>query len=196
MQLTSGEVKKYIIRIRPFIVFSAYLFIGSIFAGYFIAHNYDRETAALLDELKKKFLPSREYSQLKIFVYIFENNLTVLSVSLLFSLVAGISSLLIVIANGIILGVFAVIVSESVSTGYLIAGILPHGIFEIPAMILTSAIGLRIGMTAILKLFGRKMSLAEEIFDGFGFYIFIIIPLLFVAAFVESFITPVILSLA
>jgi stage II sporulation protein M len=193
--LTIIEIKKYAISLKPYVAFSTFLFIGSILAGYFIANNYNEETQELLNKMKEMFLPAKEYSQLQIFMFIFENNITVLSISLLFSVVAGISSLLSIIANGIILGVFSVIIAESISTEYLIAGILPHGIFEIPALIMTSSIGLRIGMVSILKLFGRKASFVREITGGFRFYVFIIVPLIFIAALTEAFVTPIILSM-
>ncbi len=194
MPSTATFMKDYMIGLRPYIIFVIFLFMGSVLAGYFIAHNYDKETEELLNEMKKMFMPAKEYSQLQTFMFIFENNITALTMSLIFSMAAGISSLLVVIANGIILGVFAVVISNTISTEYLISGILPHGTFEIPALILTSAIGLRIGVSSLSKLAGAKMNLSGEIAGGLKFYVLIVIPLLLVAALVEAFVTPVILS--
>ncbi|MFZ2970359.1 MAG: stage II sporulation protein M [Minisyncoccia bacterium] len=192
--MTIIEIKNYTNSLRPYIVFSIFLFIGSILAGYFIAHNYAKETEELLNEMKEMFLPAKEYSQLKIFMFIFENNVTVLSMSLLFSIMAGISSLLVITANGIILGVFAVIILENLSAEYFMAGILPHGIFEIPALILTSAVGFRIGAASLSKLFAGRSGLLSEIANGFRFFILIIVPLIFIAALTEAFVTPIFLS--
>jgi uncharacterized membrane protein SpoIIM required for sporulation/ABC-type transport system involved in multi-copper enzyme maturation permease subunit len=76
-----------------------------------------------------------------------------------------------------------------------IFGILPHGIFEIPALILASAAILHIGITLVTPRPQRTLGevLIESIADwakiGFG----LVLPLLTVAAVVETYITPVLL---
>ena len=70
-----------------------------------------------------------------------------------------------------------------------LAALLPHGIIEIPAMTLSSAIGLYLGYCVLLSLFGRRMDVAREILDSARMFVVWILPMLLVAAFIESYVT-------
>ncbi len=69
---------------------------------------------------------------------------------------------------------------------------LPHGIFEIPAAVLSTALSLRIGATLMSppdKLdvgAGVLMALADFV----KVFVFVVVPLLLVAAFIEANLTP------
>ncbi len=94
---------------------------------------------------------------------------------------------------GVVLGVFALI---GYSPAQLFAaGILPHGLFEIPALMLTSAAVLRMGAVLVTPQTGKSMGevVLEVIADCAKIFIGLVIPLLIVAAFVEAYITPSIL---
>jgi len=75
-------------------------------------------------------------------------------------------------------------------------GILPHGIFEIPALILASAAILHIGILLVTPRPQRTLGevLIEALADwakiGFG----LVLPLLTLAAIIETWVTPVLLS--
>ena len=76
------------------------------------------------------------------------------------------------------------------------AGVLPHGIFELPALLFGSAMVLYIG--AVLVTPQRGKSIGEVIIaliaDWFKVYVGLIVPLLAVAALIEAYVTPVILQ--
>ena len=75
---------------------------------------------------------------------------------------------------------------------FLAAFILPHGIFELPAAILTTGLALRIGVVPISP--PSELSLGEGMLlalaDWFKVVVFLVLPLLLVAAFIEANITP------
>lgn len=75
------------------------------------------------------------------------------------------------------------------------AGILPHGLFEIPALMLTAAAVLRVGAVLVTPQTGKSMGqvLLEVMADCAAVFIGLVIPLLIVAAFIEAYITPSIL---
>jgi stage II sporulation protein M len=60
---------------------------------------------------------------------------------------------------------------------------------------LSASIGLRLGYHVFLYLIGRPSELKKESIQGLKFYLQWIMPLLFVAAIIETFITPLILNL-
>jgi uncharacterized membrane protein SpoIIM required for sporulation/ABC-type transport system involved in multi-copper enzyme maturation permease subunit len=75
-------------------------------------------------------------------------------------------------------------------------GILPHGIFEIPALILSSAAVLYIGIALVTPRSQRTLGevLIESIADWTKIGIGLVLPLLTIAAVVETWVTPVLLS--
>ncbi|MCX7837922.1 MAG: stage II sporulation protein M [Anaerolineae bacterium] len=82
-------------------------------------------------------------------------------------------------------------------TGYvfLLAALLPHGIIEIPAVILMTAFALRAGASIIAPPAGFTAgeNLLRALADFVKIVLFVVIPLLFIAAVIEVNITPQIL---
>ena len=96
--------------------------------------------------------------------------------------------------NAILLGM----VASSVNGQWLLlaAGILPHGIFELPALILSCALGLLICRTGTEKLRKRSdVSFLRRVLDCNRVFLSFVAPLLLVAALVEAYITPALLKL-
>jgi uncharacterized membrane protein SpoIIM required for sporulation len=75
---------------------------------------------------------------------------------------------------------------------FFLAGVLPHGIFEIPALILSCAAVLHIGLVLVTPQAGRTIGevMLEGLADWARVFIGLAIPLLIVAAVVESQLTP------
>jgi uncharacterized membrane protein SpoIIM required for sporulation/ABC-type transport system involved in multi-copper enzyme maturation permease subunit len=75
---------------------------------------------------------------------------------------------------------------------FLAAFILPHGIFELPAVIIGAAAAVRVGASLINR--DRSLTLGEgwwsAIMDFFKLLIFVVIPLLLIAAIFEVHVTP------
>ncbi len=94
---------------------------------------------------------------------------------------------------GVVLGVFNLIGYSPVQL--FAAGILPHGLFEIPALMLTSAAVLRMGTVMVTPQTGKSMGqvVLEGVADCAEVFIGLVLPLLVIAAFVEAYITPSIL---
>ncbi len=132
------------------------------------------------------------------FLFIFGNNVRATFLIFLGGIVSfSVLGLIAYIVNigliGAVLGVFKLI-------GYsplllFVAGLLPHGIFEIPALMLSSAIVLRMGAVFVTPQTGRSMGqvFLELLADWVKIFAGVVIPLLVVAALIESYITPAIL---
>jgi stage II sporulation protein M len=77
-----------------------------------------------------------------------------------------------------------------------IFGILPHGIFEIPALILSSAAVLYIGIALVTP--RSQLTLGEVLIDAIADWakigVGLVLPLLTIAAILETWVTPVLLS--
>ena len=189
------EAKQYLYGLKKYIMFSSYIFTISVFGGYLIAQNYPEETQLLIEEISSMFLSGEEVTSWQIFLFIFENNVSKLFILLLLGAFAGLIPILSVFANGLLLGIFAQVVSEEISWTFFFLGILPHGIIEIPVLIISSAIGVRIGKVAIWRLFSKKESLLKELFKALKFFILVLVPLIFIAALIEAFLTAALLEM-
>jgi stage II sporulation protein M len=190
-----SEIKKYIKSLRYYILFSSFIFLFAVFSGYSFAQNFPEETQKIIEELKEFFSVSEDETSLQMFLFIFENNVIKLFTVIFLGVFAGLIPLLSVWGNGMILGIFAQIISQELSWSFFILGILPHGIIEIPVLILSTAIGIRIGKIAVWRLFGRNKNFTKEFTKAIKFYILVLVPLLFIAALIEAFITPIILEI-
>lgn len=129
------------------------------------------------------------------FGYIFTHNLrTTLVIFGLGIFSFGVLGELIYIINiGVIGGVFAALNYFGFSAGELfLAGILPHGIFELPAIMLVSAGVLYFGSVLITPNPEKTMGevLIYTLADWFTVFVGLVVPLLLIAALVETYITP------
>ncbi len=190
-----SEIKEYLKSLKNYILFSSLVFLFAIFSGYLFAQNFPEETQKIVEELKTFFSGSEEMTDWQIFLFILENNVIKLFTVILLGIFAGLIPLLSLWGNGMILGIFAQIVSQELSWTFLILGILPHGIIEIPVLILSAAIGIRIGKLAVWRIFGRHRNFRKEFTKAIKFYIVVLVPLLFIAALIEAFITPIFLGM-
>lgn len=79
-----------------------------------------------------------------------------------------------------------------------VAGILPHGIFELSAIILATAAMLRVGAQLVTPQSDKSLGeiLLLSLADWFRVFVGIVLPLLAIAALVEIYITPLFIKLA
>jgi stage II sporulation protein M len=129
-----------------------------------------------------------------IFERLFSNNLEACILLFLGGASFGILTIFIMSLNGIVIGAIMEIVHNDHSALFVAAAILPHGIFEIPAFIISGALGILLAQSLIAEWYGSGDS-AVDAGKFFRIFVFYVLPLVAIAAFVESFITPVIIHL-
>jgi stage II sporulation protein M len=132
-------------------------------------------------------------------LFIFANNvratfLIFLGGTVSFSVLGMMAYLVNVGLIGAVLGVFKLIGFSP--WALFAAGLLPHGIFEIPALLVATALMLRFGAVLVTPQIGKSMGqvVIELVADWAKVFVGVVIPLLAVAAVVEAYITPVILQ--
>lgn len=79
---------------------------------------------------------------------------------------------------------------------FLITALVPHGIFEIPAILLSITLGFFLCKELMMKLLGdhKDVSLIDVIRHIMQLYIGWLLPLLMIAAVIESYITPILIQ--
>ena len=126
------------------------------------------------------------------------------------NLLAGIISILYGIVPFLFFPVFSILINASIlgamgalyylsgiGLGILALGILPHGIFEIPALLLCVAMGIRLCLTLtrmILRKYGA-LEFQETLYGTLQVYFLWALPLFTLAAVIECTLTPWLLGL-
>ncbi|MDK2869050.1 MAG: stage sporulation protein [Pyrococcus sp.] len=177
---------------RLIFVSSLLLFVGSL-VGIFLSFDYiTNETINKHGEINVMPLLEKEFNEEKLsFSYIFVNNLrVVLLLSFGGVLTFGGLTFLNLILNGINLGI---LFYDSLLLGDLKAFFLlifPHGVFEIPGMIIAGAAGFKIPYEVLRFALSKKEEIiTEEDAKEFFKLVSISIVLIFIAALIESTIT-------
>ncbi len=167
-------------------------FIISVFAGLLISLKDLGLQENYLEMLKNSFGWIKTLSPLSIMLVIFLNN----AVKSLFAIVLGagfgIIPVIFVAGNGLILGLVANEVSKQQGIVLVLAALVPHGIIEIPMILISAGLGLRLGYFMYLSLRGEKKDMKYELAESLRLYMRLVMPLLFVSAMIETFVTPVI----
>jgi uncharacterized membrane protein SpoIIM required for sporulation len=125
------------------------------------------------------------------FFLILRNNLLVGALMVLLApLTLGVFGGLGTLVNGFVVGYIGGLFFEFSRLGFFVCGIAPHGIIELPALVLAAAFALRVGASMVRPtpegwLSGMRLSLADY---GRGALVFV--PMFTVAAFIEAYVTP------
>ena len=131
------------------------------------------------------FLPS-EITTVSIAV----NNLTAVFVMLLGAVSIGIVTVLGLVLNGLLIGVVVGLAGQELSTTVILALLVPHGIIEIPALLIVAAIGLRFGRLTVRYIRGTESELVtERDLREAGWLVAVACLLIVVAAYIEANVT-------
>lgn len=174
---------KYLKDTKNYIWFATILFfclalIGGLFPIFFQQQIFD-----LIRELLEQTEGLDVWNMIR---FIFINNLKSSFFAIFCGVLFGIVPFAVSVANGYVLGFVA---SKTIaSEGTLVLWrLLPHGIFELPAVLISIGMGLRLGM--FLFAYKEKDKLREFgkwLTDSLRVFIFIVIPLLALAAIIEG----------
>jgi stage II sporulation protein M len=195
--------KDYLKKIRPIVlkICIAFFAFMIIFGVILILDLFGLKELLLkiMNEMTKNLSGLiNEQGQIKTIDLILNN----LRVSLL-AIVAGIVPFLflpmvILLINSVILGVMmGIFAGQSVKMSILmfLAGVLPHGIFELTAIFISVACGTFLCSTVTKKIRGKNKGakISNVIKNSLKAFFIIVVPLIVVAGLIESFVTPAII---
>jgi stage II sporulation protein M len=153
------------------------------------------------NEALRDLIPIEEYGEMlsplpqsDFFLFILFNNIFTLLLSFFLSPLLLVVPVLSLTANGWVLAFIGGWVVEQESLGFLLAGVLPHGVFELPALIIAQAAALSFGATVIVAVFREeKRPLVLPSLKQNTRYLGIALLLLVPAAIIETYVTPLLL---
>jgi stage II sporulation protein M len=173
---------KYVKDSEIFIYAIIGIFLFFILIGFFISAPqpiYD----AIINYIQDILAKTENLSLLDTIFFIISNNVQSTFLSISFGVFFGIFPVVNAVVNGYVLGFVS---SISVSNGgiFTLWRLLPHGIFELPAVFISLGLGLRTGMFVFQK--DKLKSLKNYLINSFKVFLFIILPLLIIAGIIEG----------
>lgn len=166
-------------KIKNYFIFSIITFFLFVIIGIIFPNFFEKQILNLINSLIKK---TEDMNFISLFVFITANNLQVSFIGMILGILFGIIPAITLIVNGYVLGfvINRAIASEGI---FIIWRLFPHGIFELPAVLISISLGIRLGID--LKNFKKNIKSSLIIF------ILIVIPLLIIAGIIESFLVIV-----
>lgn len=172
----------YLKETRNYIYFSIGLFLAGMVIGLWFSGFF----AKYFDELIRKVIEETSGMSIReLIFFIFQNNVASAFSALMLGILIGIVPIFSILLNGTLLGyVFSKAVAvEGISTLWRIV---PHGIFELPAIFIAVGIGIRFGMFWFVKKGNRAEEFRKRFWGGIKVFLTIILPLLVIAAIIEG----------
>jgi stage II sporulation protein M len=186
---------RYVWGLRIYLVIIVAIFIAFYILGYVAAMMMPGTGSNVVSGFKQEVTPLKSMSPLGLMLGIFLNNAVKCFLAIVLGLAAGVAPVLFMLANGLILGIVIGVTIRGTSLAYVLVGTVPHGVIEIPMVLISSAIGLKLGVDVVLKILGKKSGIGKDIREGLTMYAVYILPLLFLAAIIETFVTGPLLYL-
>jgi len=171
-----------------FLFITAIFFIAAV-TGYLYGASDETYSDAIIEELGEEFSDLMDLSAPMIVFNIFTRNTFLSFIALVSGIVFGLIPLGFIALNGVLIGVIMQMAEKEMGSFFVIMAIVPHGIIELPMVILSSAIGLKLGQELLCMLIDRDSNIKEEFIKGIRTFTVLVIPFLLVAAFIEVYIT-------
>ncbi|WP_318785329.1 stage II sporulation protein M [Methanimicrococcus hacksteinii] len=195
--LSKKQIRPYLVSLaasyeKPLIL-TAVLFVLSLIIGC-IAGSLYPEIMAYFFNLSG--LPGDD--PLNLVSYIFFNNVRIVFMLIFLGFVFGILPAAIIIVNGVTIGLVSEYTVKAEGILFLLVGLLPHGVIEIPVILLGSSVGFGLGMQAAKTISGSLpfSEFRKSFVDATWIFFLIAVPLLFIAAVIEVYVTGTLLSIA
>lgn len=170
---------------RNYIYFSFILFVVIGLIGFFYPHIF---TDKINEMIKNLVDQTKGLGPIGMISYIITNNIRSAFFAFLFGVLFGVVPMGILVVNGYVLGYVA---SKATNVGGIsvLWRLFPHGIFEIPAIMISIGLGIRIGLFLFIYK-GKSKDMGEEykkwFIDSIKSFVFVVIPLLVIAGIIEG----------
>lgn len=181
----SGQFRKsleYIKESKKFIYLIIGIFFFFVLFGYFVPAPqavHDK----IMDFIKQVLEETKDMQQQELIKFIISNNIKSTFSGIFLGIIFGIFPIASAVANGYLLGFVSLI---SVNSGGILTlwKILPHGIFELPAVFISLGLGLKFGTFLFKK---RKLKTFKNyLVNSLRTFLLVVVPLLIIAGIIEG----------
>ena len=176
------EGSDYIKKSKNFIYVALAIFVLFIVVGYLVPPS-DSIKSAIQNFIEELFEETENMTWFELAKFLFLNNVQSSFFGMIFGVFFGLFPLMVVVVNGYLLGFVAsrVVGSEGIFTLWRL---FPHGIFEIPAVLISVGLGLKLGTFILQK--NKTKSLKGLLIKSLKAFFVVVVPLLILAAIIEA----------
>lgn len=172
---------KYIKDSKNYILFASLLLLFSVIIGFAFPSLFEKQVLKVVEDLINQ---TEGLSGLGLINFIIFNNMKSAFFGLIFGVLFAIVPFIVTIVNGYVLG-FVMNKSISVEGILVLWRLFPHGIFEIPAVLISIGLGLKLG-TFLFNRKLRKIGFKRLIKISLKVFLLVIVPLLIIAGVIEG----------
>lgn len=174
-----NESLNYVKESKPYIWLSVFVFFLFSFIG-FIFPMFQEQIFRIIQELSGLFEGKNLWETTGL---IFFNNARASIIAIITGIFFGVFPLIIALGNGYLVGFVSRFVTDQTSI-LEIWRLVPHGIFELPAVLISVGFGLKIGIEVLTK--PGKENLFRNLEMSLKAFVLIVLPLLAIAAIIEG----------
>jgi stage II sporulation protein M len=191
MQVTQIIRQKVLIRN---LILAAIIFFVSLVLGMLIGRNTVEGIMGQLGAILEPLALTGKLTILLFFIIFINNAIKALAIIFL-GILLGLPPLLFIVVNGFILGGLGSALESVNGWSYVMASFVPHGVIEIPLILLAAALGFTVGMESLKWLVRRESQVKLQLSNSLKVYARWILPGLAVAAIIEVLLTPLLIGL-
>lgn len=170
--------------IKPYILILALIFAAAFLAGTLAPAPVRKEATKAFQFVADQY---RGLAGGALFFNILLHNVMGSILILVSGVLFGIIPTFAIGANGFFLGVVYRQTAEVMGYSKAALKVLPHGVFELPALLIAASYGLWLGVTVVRRIRGKESNLLRFYIEhAFRRYFAIVFPLLVVAAGIET----------
>jgi stage II sporulation protein M len=170
--------------IKPYILILTLIFVVAFLAGILAPSSTRQQMTDAFQVVADNY---RGLEGGKLFFTILLHNVMATIFLLISGIIVGIIPTLAIGANGFVLGVVYRQTAEIIGYSKAAMMVLPHGVIEIPALLIAASYGLWLGVMIVRRMQGRESTLLRfHIEHAFRRYFAIVFPLLIVAVGIET----------
>jgi stage II sporulation protein M len=188
-EINQPEPKR--IKLIPHIILASIIFIVCLTAGILMPVGGMEQ---VLEEMQAVIEMLEGLSPIALILVIFLNNAIKCLLVVFLGIILGVPPVIFVCYNAYTIGALVAALGPELGYGTVIASLLPHGIIEIPVLVFCTALGISIGAEVWKYLTRQESQVKKQLRFSFKIYFRWLILALFIAAIIEVFITPLIVS--
>jgi len=193
MNFIEKEMQPALEAVKKYIPLSVFIFSLSFLGGVFFANMYPEIVEDSIGELRKAFSFLFTLGPIEMGLFIFFNNTVKVFLFMLLGVLFALPTLFFLILNGWVLGTVVTATYPALGIKGIFMGLCLHGFFELSAMFIGTSLGFWIGVTAYrqakegaTKIFPLPTSMKSVLFISMSVFFRIILPLLLIAAIIET----------
>jgi stage II sporulation protein M len=170
-------------KLKKYLIFSVLLFFISLILGIMFPDIFKEQVLKLMKELVDR---TQGMNALELIGFIIDNNIKASFIGFILGIFFALVPIGVLIVNGYVIG-FVINMSIGLKGIFVLWRLFPHGIFEIPAVMISISLGIRMGSFLFVyhgKNKGKEF--LKWLKDSIRIFIFIVVPLLVVAGIIEG----------